>query len=232
MVIKKEKKETENLTVTTEEQPKDIDPSNEDIANRQYLFPLLAEGVTKLGRKYPDERRRAMESEWQTFRSKTDFSIPVTRTILNIVRIRTISNPDQALGEYVYYTARLQGYQKQFVEGKVTQVPSSEMADCPFGLDVTKILQPSFKNGELAGYEDKGEFRYYNVKFTPGEIDTILEKHTPMEGYSTKYTVLDTGSDYGGFTKEELQTCKLNRLTFRNSNKLNGTEIKEEDKIK
>jgi hypothetical protein len=234
MVIKKEKddKKAENLTVTTEEKPKEFDPANEDLVNRQFLFPKLAEGVQKLNRKYPDDPHKAVESEWTNFKAKTDFSIPVKRTVLQIIRIRTMSNPEQALGEYVYYTAKLTGFQKQYIGGKIETFPSCEMADAPFGMDVTKVLQPSFKNGELAGYEDKGQFRFYDKKFTPDAIDTILENSSPEEGIATKYTVIDTSSVYGGFTKEELQTCKLNRLIYRNSNKLNGTTIAEEDKIK
>lgn len=222
----------ENVSVTTVEESKDIASENKDIVSRRFIFPLLAEGINKLGRNYPDDQHKAQESEWTEFKNKTDFSIPVKRTVTKIVRIRTMQNKEQALGEYIYYYANLQGSQKHYAEGKLESYPSSEASDVPFGMDIKKNLQPSYKNGQLAGYEDKGDSPFYSEKFTPEGIDTIVENSTPHEDRGIEYSVVDTGSNYGNFTKEEIQQCKLNRLIFRNSNRLNGTEIKDEDKIK
>lgn len=238
MVISKKKLDkddvSENLTVTTEEQPSNIDPSNEDIAQRAYVFPLLSKGITQLGRKYPDDPRKSVEAEWQQFKAKSDLSIPVQRTITNIYRIRTLSNEEQTLGEYVYCNMNLVGFQKSYSqsEGKTITYPVAEAVDIPFGMDIQKANVPNFKNGQEDGFKEGEEKRFYTTKFTPDVIDEMLKGHTQLEGVPMHFTIIDTGSNYGGYTQEEIQTCKFNRLIYRNQNKLNGTEISAEDKIK
>lgn len=213
-----------------------IHEDNKDIAARQYLFPLLAKDTQKVrpSRNYPDTIHAAPESEWKRFRANTDFSIPVRKTVTKVIRIRTMSNKEQELGEYIYYLANLQGFMKTYVEGelKVFPNPEARVTDVPFGMQPRITLQPIFKNGVIDGYEDKGQYNYYTQKFEKSSIEEILEDNTQEEGGRLEYILIDTGVTFGGFTKEELGTCKLNRLVYRNSNKLNGTEIKDEDKLK
>ena len=227
---------TASSAVTETKQDQEIHPDNEEIANRQYLHPFLAEDTGKVvpPRNYPSPFMKAEEEEFKTFKNNTDFSIPVEVTITKVVRIRTMSNEDQSLGEYVYYTANLQGFQKAYVEGKLETFPKPEarVTDVHFGMFERIVLQPVFQNGVKAGYEDKGQYRYYTEKFDKDSIENILKKHISKDGVRTEFILIDTGVTYGGFTKEELEGCKLNRLVFRNTNKLNGTEISAEDKLK
>jgi len=241
MAKAKHKAQTKNISVEPAVKEKknsqdNIHEDNKEIAARQYLFPLLAKDTQKVipKRNYPDTIHAAVESEYKRFRANTDFSIPVKKTITKIIRIRTMSNKEQELGEYIYYLANLQGFMKTYVEGelKVFPNPEARVTDVPFGMEERITLQPVFKAGLIDGYEDKGSYRYYTEKFEKSSIDDILGDHTPEEGGRLEYILIDTGVSFGGFTKEELGGCKLNRLVYRNSNKLNGTEIKDEDKIK
>lgn len=232
----KKKNISASSAVTETKTEQEIHPDNEDIANRQYLHPFLAQDTAQIipRRNYPTPFMKAEEEEYKTFKANTDFSIPVEVTITKVVRIRTMNNEEQELGEYVYYTANLQGFQKIYVEGKLETFPKPEarVTDVHFGMFERYTLQPVFQNGVKAGYEEKGQYRYYTEKFTKDGIDKILENHTPRDGVRTEYILLDTGVTYGGFTKEELSKCKLNRLVYRNTNKLNGTDITDQDLMK
>ena len=222
--------------ITESDTKQEIHADNSDIASGQFLHPFLAQDTSKItpARKYPSDMYKAEESEFTKFKRNTDFSIPVAVTITKIIRITTMNNEEQALGEYVYYTANIQGFQKTYVEGKLETYPHPDalVTDVHFGMYQRITLQPIFENGVKKGYADKGEYRYYTTKFTKESIDKILNNTTQEEGVRVEYTLIDTGITYGGFTKEELEGCKLNRLVFRNTNKLNGTEILEEDKLK
>lgn len=231
---------TKNLKVesaiTDSDTEQEIHPDNKEIASRPFLHPFLAQDTSKVTpqRKYPSDMYKAEESEWARFKANTDFSIPVAVTITKVVRVRTMNNEEQALGEYVYYTANIQGFQKAYVEGKLQTFPpdAAKVTEVHFGKYTRINLQPVFENGVKKGYADKGEYTFYTNKFTKDSIETIINNSTQEEGVRIEYTLIDTGVTYGGFTKEELQGCKLNRLIFRNTNKLNGTEITEEDKLK
>jgi hypothetical protein len=221
--------EPENLTVTETKKPIDLHEKNAEFYNREYIFPLLAKDHLKMKREYGKE---GFEKLFKRFKKMADPSIPYRKVVTSIVRIRTLANKEQSLGEYIYYLANITGFQKHFdpETSEITHFESARLLNVPFGVDKMVNMQPDYSGGKFKGYKPISEYHFFTTKFVPNtSIDTIIENSDMQEGISIQYGYKDMGKSYGGYTKEELSTLRSDRLKARNEKKEMGSDIKPED---
>lgn len=230
-----EDKPAQTITTNTNEneEPKQlvIHEKNREIWERKFVFPMLAEDMKKVKKEYGKE---GFEKLFNRFKKMSDASIPYKKVVTSIVRIRTLANKEQSLGEYVFYLANLYGYQKHFnpENGEITEFESVHLLNMPFGYDKKLNLMPNYVNNVFKGYKSTSEYNFFLDKFIPNEsIDKILENSDMMEGINVRYSFKDMGKDYGGYTREELSTLRSDRLRSRNEKKEMGSDIRPEDKM-
>lgn len=205
-------------------------PENQAIWDRQYIFPLLAIDKAKCKKEYGKE---GFEKLFQRFKKMSDPSIPYKKVVTSVVRIRTLSNPDQKLGEYVYYLANLYGYQKHFnpETSEISQFESVHILNVPFFVDKKLNMSPDYQNGVFKGMKEGTEYSYFTLKFNRDVIDTIVDNSDMREGIYVRYSFKDMGKDYGGYTKDEISTLRADKLVSRNVKKEMGSDIRPEDQI-
>lgn len=223
----------QTIVTNESEEPKQlvIHEKNKEIWNREFIFPMLAEDMKKCKKEYGKE---GFEKHFKLFKKQSDASIPIKKVVTSIVRIRTLANKEQSLGEYIFYLANLYGYQKHFnpENGEITEFQSVKLLNVPFGYDKKLNMIPNYVNNVWKGYKSTGEYNFFTEKFVPNQsIDKILENSDMMEGINVHYSFKDMGKDYGGYTKEELSTLRSDRLRSRNEKKEMGSDIKPEDKM-
>ena len=228
-----EDKPAQTIVTNEQEEPKQlvVHDKNKEIWERNYVYPMLAEDMKKIKKEYGKE---GFEKLFHRFKKMSDASIPVKKVITAIVRIRTLANKEQSLGEYIFYLANLYGYQKHFnpENGEITEFQSVKLLNVPFGYDKKLNMMPNYVNNIFKGYKSTGEYNFFTNKFVPNEsIDKILENSDMMEGINVRYSFKDMGKDYGGYTREELSTLRSDRLRSRNEKKEMGSDIRPEDSM-
>lgn len=208
----------------------EIHPDNEQLYHRSYVFPLLAQDMKKCKKEYGLE---GIEKLFKRFKKMSDPSIRYKRVVTAIVRIRTLANSKQSLGEYVFYLCNLYGYQKHFdpETSQINHFESARMLDMPFGLDKKVNMMPNYEGGSFKGYKYQSEYNFYTEEFIPAvTIENIKSTNDMMENVNVHYSFKDMGKDYGGYTQEELSTLRADKLVSRNTKKEMGSEIKDDDK--
>jgi hypothetical protein len=230
------------VVTVKEEPPKPkeikVHTKNLDIFNREFVFPMLKQDKIKCKKQY-DHENNGFEKLFKRFKQTSDPSIPYKKVVTSIIRIRTLNNPDQELGEYVYYFANLYGFQKHFnpETTEITEFQSARLLNLPFLIDKKLNMQPDYQNNQYKGMKELSEYPFYTQKFIPsvngkkGTIDEILEGSDQMENVNVRYSFKDMGKDYGGYTREEISTLRADRLVSRNTKKEMGSVINPEDQM-
>jgi hypothetical protein len=224
---------SETITVS-EDQPKKIEihEKNKEIWDRKFIFPMLAADYAKMKKDYGNE---GFEKLFTRFKKLSDPSIPIQKIVTSIVRIRTLSNRDQSLGEYIFYTATLYGYQKHFdpETSEISHFQSARLLDVPFGYDMKSNMRPDYTGGKYKGMKWISDYKFFTKPFVPTKsIDEILEGSDFVEGINVTYHFEDMGKVYGHYTKEEIDTLRSDRLKARNEKKEMGSDIKPEERMK
>jgi hypothetical protein len=228
-----ENEPSETVTVS-ENQPKKIEihEKNKEIWDRKYIFPMLAADYAKMKKDYGNE---GFEKLFTRFKKLSDPSIPIKKIVTSIVRIRTLSNRDQSLGEYIFYTATLYGFQKHFDPdtSEITHFQSARLLDVPFGYDMRSNMTPDHSGGKFRGWKWVSDYKFFTKPFVPTKsIDEIFENSDFVDGINVSFHFEDMGKVYGHYTREELDTLRSDRLKARNEKKEMGSDIKPEERMK